>query len=371
MAVDAVTALEAADPSFPWADYDIEDQQDVDDDGNLFEPNGVLDHVFVIHAGKDQADDGGAQGTYAEWSSSQVVGSGSGGVEIPGTGLKVFNYTTQPEDAGIGVIAHEFGHDLGLPDLYDSIGPTTETDVGWWDLMSTGSHSGELFQTMPTHMGAWSKYVLGWVDPKVLDYNGDITKVLLGQASKPQKGTDAAVRVNLPARRVTVGEPHGGDQAWWGSNDQDHALNTLTRTVEVPEGADVRFWSWNSYVIEELWDYGFIETSTDGGTTWTQEVVRDEAGEEVSTNEDPNGNLADFGDLENGLTGDSGGYRHDYIDLTPYAGDTIQVRLRYQTDAAFQESGWFADDFSVTDDGETVWSDDVEDGANGWTATVG
>ena len=44
------------------------------------------------------------------------------------------------------------------------------------------------------------------------------------------------------------------------------------------------------------------------------------------------------------------------------------MRLRYATDAAFQERGWFADDFSVTADGATTWSDDVEGGDNGWTA---
>ena len=97
----------------------------------------------------------------------------------------------------------------------------------------------------------------------------------------------------------------------------------------------------------------------------------DEAGNLVSTDEDPNGRLVDFGGLENGLTGDSGGYRHDYVDLTPYAGDTIQLRLRYATDAAFEERGWFADDFSVTADGTEVWTDDVESGLNGWTAERG
>ena len=100
----------------------------------------------------------------------------------------------------------------------------------------------------------------------------------------------------------------------------------------------------------------------------------------VSTDEDPNGNLeAYFGGLENGLTGDSGGYRHDYVDLTPYAGSTVQLRLRYATDAAFVERGWFADDFSVTADGTEVWSDDVESGderldpgrSRRWTDTTG
>ena len=53
----------------------------------------------------------------------QAVDPAEGGYPIAGTGLKVFNFTTQAEDAGAGVIAHEYGHDLGLPDLYDVIGP--------------------------------------------------------------------------------------------------------------------------------------------------------------------------------------------------------------------------------------------------------
>ena len=59
----------------------------------------------------------------------------------------------------------------------------------------------------------------------------------------------------------------------------------------MPPGGDVRFWSWDDYMIEDLWDYGFIEVSTDGGTTWAQLEVRDEAGNVVSTDEDPNGRL--------------------------------------------------------------------------------
>ena len=370
MAIDAAVELAKLDPDFPWADYDIEDQGDADGDGNLYEPDGVLDHVVVVHAGADQADDGGAQGSYAEWASAQAVDPANGGFEIPGTGMKIFNFTSQSEDAGVGVISHEYGHDLGLPDLYDVIGPG-DTDVGWWDLMSTGSHSGPLFQMLPTHMGAWSKYVLGWVEPQEVEYGSRRADVLLGQASRPPKGTDAAVKINLPDKHVTIGAPHGGESMWWSNQDQSDADVRLTRTIAVPTGSDVRFWSWNDYVIEELWDYGFIEVSTDGGTSWSQLEVRDEAGNLVSTDEDPNGNLeAYFGGLENGLTGTSGGWRHDWVDLTPYAGQTIQLRLRYATDAAFEERGWFADDFSVTADGATVWSDDVESGLADWTPAV-
>jgi immune inhibitor A len=196
--------------------------------------------------------------------------------------------------------------------------------------------------------------------------------VKVGQTSRTPRGTEDGIRVNLPQKTVNRGTPHSGENMWYSNNDQSWADVKLSRTLEVPAGADVRFWVWNNYTIEELWDYGFIEVSTDGGATWTQLEVRDEAGNVVSTNEDPNGRLRDYGGLRNGLTGTTGGeWRHDWVNLTPYAGTTIGLRLRYATDAAFEEPGWFADDFEVTADGTSVWADDVESGANGWTAELG
>jgi immune inhibitor A len=79
--------------------------------------------------------------------------------------------------------------------------------------------------------------------------------------------------------------------------------------------------------------------------------------------------MADFGGKKYGLTGDSHGWRHDYVDLAPFAGQTIKLRLRYATDEAFLERGWFVDDLSLTNGATTLWSDDAETN-NGWTNTV-
>ena len=369
MIVDAVDALAAQDPNFPWADYDVEDQGDVDGDGNLREPDGVIDHFVMVHAGADEADDGGEQGTYAVWSHASVVDAADGGHTIPGTDVKVFNYIIQAEDAGVGVFAHEFGHDLGLPDLYDTSG-AADSDVEFWDLMSTGSHSGPLFQTIPAHMGLWDKMVLGWADPKVVEL-GRHAKVKLGQASRPPRGTEDGIRVDLPQKVINLAEPLSGSGMWYSNQDQEWADVRLEHDFTLPTGSDLRFWLNDNYVAEELWDYGFVEVSTDGGSTWTQLEVFDEAGNMVSTDDDPNGNLRTFGGLENGLTGDSGGWRLDYVNLTPYAGQAIRLRLRYATDAAFQERGWFVDDMSITVDGTAIFTDDVENGLNGWTAVTG
>ncbi|WP_460794053.1 immune inhibitor A domain-containing protein [Nocardioides pacificus] len=368
--IDAVAALAKAEPDFPWADYDVEDQGDRDGDGNYYEPDGVIDHVVLVHAGADKSGGGGAEGTYALWAHSSAV---AGGASVPGTDLRLSNYIVQPEDSGVGVFAHEYGHDLGLPDLYDT-GSGGDSDVDFWDLMSSGSHAGPIFQSMPTHMGLWDKYVLGWVDPVEINPGDRPRTVKVGQNSRPLKGSEDGVKINLPDKVRTLAEPHSGENMWWGNNDQSWAKNTITRSVEVPAATDAKFWMWNNYVIEEDWDFGFVEVSTDGGSTWTQLKVYDESGAEVTTPDDyadPNGNLATMGERKYGLTGSSDGWRHDYVDLSSYAGSTVQLRLLQATDAAFTERGWFADDFSLVADGETVWSDDVENGANGWTAATG
>ncbi|MEU8318520.1 immune inhibitor A domain-containing protein [Nonomuraea sp. NPDC048881] len=371
LAIDTVNALAAAQPNFPWADYDQEDVADSDGDGNFNEPDGVIDHLVMVHAGKDKSSDGGAEGTYAIWAHSSAV---AGGYKIPGSDKKISNYIVQPEDSGVGVFAHEYGHDLGLPDLYDTSGQASSA-VDFWDLMSSGSHSGPIFQSMPTHMGLWDKWVLGWANPKTFNPGDAAQSVTVGQSSRTPKYTEDGVRVNLASTPLKMIDPHSGTKAWWSNLDQDWANQTLTRDVPVPAGSDVRFWMWNNYEIEQDWDFGFVEVSTDGGQTWTQLKVYDEAGAEVTTPDgypDPNKNLKTFGNKKYGLTGDTGGqWRHDYVNLTPYAGQSIKLRLTYNTDAAFEPRGWHADDFSLTNGGTAVWSDDVENGENGWKATGG
>jgi immune inhibitor A len=195
----------------------------------------------------------------------------------------------------VGVFAHEYGHDLGLPDLYDTASGG-DSDVDFWDLMASGSHTGPIFQSLPTHMGLWDKFVLGWADPLILNPGDAAARVKVGQNSRTPVGTEDGIRVNLPTKQVTLSVPHSGANQWWSSNDQSWADVRLTRSIDVPTGADVRFWLWNNYSIETDWDFGFIEVSTDGGATWAEQKIFDEAGNLVSTDDDyadPNGRMHD------------------------------------------------------------------------------
>lgn len=91
--------------------------------------------------------------------------------------ILVEGYSMQPEvnlnaarddtlDSFLGVVAHEYGHQLGLPDLY---GAEDTWGIGYWGLMGYGSYG--VLRTGPYSLSAWSKVQLGWVTPTVVTEN--------------------------------------------------------------------------------------------------------------------------------------------------------------------------------------------------------
>ena len=70
--------------------------------------------------------------------------------------------------------------------------------------------------------------------------------------------------------------------------------------------------------------------------------------------------MADFGNKKYGRTGNSGGWKDYHVDLAPFSGQNIKLRLRYATDEAFFERGWFADHFSLTSGATVLWSDNTD-----------
>jgi M6 family metalloprotease-like protein/PGF-pre-PGF domain-containing protein len=126
-----------------------------DIDFSKYDTNGdhVVEHVIIVHAGDDQSKTGIPDDI---WSCQWTI---PGGEEV--NGVKVKNFTLQSESSPMGTFAHEFGHDLGLPDLYDTT--YNSYGVGYWDIMGYGGSLGN--GSTPAHFSAWSKYFLGWVNP--------------------------------------------------------------------------------------------------------------------------------------------------------------------------------------------------------------
>jgi hypothetical protein len=146
---------------------------------------------------------------------------------------------------------------------------------------------------------------------------------------------------------------YSGQYMWW-SNRGDDSDSRLTRTFDLTgvSSATLNFWTW--YYIEDLWDYGYVMISTDGGTTWTAlETSR-------TTTEDPHSNA--YGP---GYTGQSGDGVQESVDLTRYAGQEIQVRFEYITDDAVTQPGMIVDDVTIPEIG---YEDDFETGDGGWVS---
>ena len=336
------------------AQFDKIDRYDYDGDGNFNEPDGYIDHFQAIHAGEGEEAGGGAQGTDAIWShrwyaySTNVGKTGPsgnllGGVPLGDSGLWIGDYTTEPENGGLGVFAHEFGHDLGLPDLYDTNGGDNGT--GFWTIMSGGSwlnDGTDSIGTKPGYEAAWEKLQLGWLDYQKVDFGKD-TQVKLGPADRDGKTTPQAILVNLPDKDVHTdyNKPHSGATEWWGGS-ADNLNTTLTRTIDLTSASTASLTTAAWYDVEQGYDYLYGEVSTDGGATWADAAAP--------------------------VTGTNASWTTLSYDLSKWAGKSIQFRFRYATDGGVHLKGPFLDDIVVSVNGAPVLTDDVESGDNGWTA---
>ncbi len=114
------------------------------------------------------------------------------------------------------------------------------------------------------------------------------------------------------------------------------------------------YWTW--YDLEADYDYIFLEISTNGGE-WR--IIRAPS----TTSEDPSGNSYGWG--YNGLSGGDGSWIQESVDLSAYAGETIQVRFEYITDAAVHGEGFLLDDVSIPEIGYFA---DFEEDDGGWVS---
>ncbi|WP_105974322.1 immune inhibitor A domain-containing protein [Streptomyces geranii] len=350
------------------AGYDQWDRYDFDADGNFNEPDGYIDHFQIVHAGEDESAGGGAQGEDAIWAhrwyafgtdagATGPSGNLLGGAQIGDTGIWVGDYTIQPENGGLGVFAHEFGHDLGLPDHYDTTN-TGENSTGFWTLMSSGSWlgtGGDNIGNLPGDMTAWDKLQLGWLDYDTAKA-GKKSSHKLGVAEYNTKNAQALV-VELPEKTVTteVVAPAQGATQWWSGSD-NNLSNTLARSVDLTGKSSATLTLDGWYDIEADYDYLYTEVSTDAGATWT---AIDGTVDGAAIPRDGSGKPA--------LTGTVDAYKKLSYPLDAYAGQKFTLRFRYTSDGGVSQKGFAADEITLTADGATVFSDNAESADAAWT----
>ena len=151
--------LRAADRMLDFSHYDNDGPDGVP---NSADDDGYVDFVAFVYAVPCPGD-GRAGAIWPHRAAMQPFITNDPGAN--GERIKIADYVilpaVDPATCGpmhIGVLAHETGHALGLPDLYDYDG--SSQGIGAWGLMGTGSHNA---QHSPAHPSAWEKEQLGWV----------------------------------------------------------------------------------------------------------------------------------------------------------------------------------------------------------------
>ncbi len=221
------TACQMVDPLVDFNDYD-------------WDGDGMVDQVFIIYAGKGQADGGNSSTIWPhEWElqlsdygqmltlDNCTINTYACGNERKGWGDSI---------NGIGTICHEFSHCLGFPDLYDLDG--SNFGMGSWDMMDSGCYNGDSF--LPSGYSAYEKWVAGWIEPIVL---GGTSLSVKGM--KPQSENGDAYMIINPSFEDEYYILENRDQSGWDG--------------EIPgKGMLIHHVDYNS----ELWGYNIVNTTS-------------------------------------------------------------------------------------------------------------
>ncbi len=164
-----------------YVNYGQYDNDGPDGIPNSGDDDGYVDGLIVVHTGggaeTGDSDNIGSHRWNFNGAHSWYPGIMPDGEYVSndpctnGGFIKINDYIVLPETSWngtwgeaiiqIGVFCHEFSHILGLPDLYGG-----GNGIGYWGLMASGGYGGPDNHTeKPSHLCAWSKIQLGWVDP--------------------------------------------------------------------------------------------------------------------------------------------------------------------------------------------------------------
>jgi immune inhibitor A len=426
LVADALAAAYAQQPDFPWHDFDVFDPADYDGDGVRNEPDGYIDHFVLVYAGRGQSSCQALYNLQQKFTAaapadlydtlepqeqecaqriwphrfSLTVNNGMGpevegfvnrrgGVPVT-DGLWVYDYNMQSEYTEVSTFIHEFGHSLGLPDIYAR--QTNNSTAAWEAMSSTAS-------PLPQELSAWSRLQLGWLDPCIVTpriaggsrVQSVYLKTMNDWAAGVTNATglcDAAMVILPPkVRELRMGplDPatNGRQAAYSGQgNDLNNFMSRTFDLRDVSEGPlllELDAW----FRIEADWDYLYVQASTDG-ETYTRLLPTDKDGPLDASSVMPSqrghdglGTVPGFTGWSGDLDGDgrvetadgcdptaerllaeqqvgaaedpclSAQWIHAAFDLEAYRGQEVEVRFHYFADAAAVEDGALVDNVTL------------------------
>lgn len=246
--------------------------------------DGDVDFVYVVYAGKGQAD-GGDDNTIWPHSfdieSSRFYGNCTyTESQCKFDGKRVQSYAMSNELsgsslAGIGIICHEYGHVIGLPDHYDTDYSTNYEDrltPNEWDVMDGGSYNGGIH--CPPNYNAWEKAFCGWYTPENLGNEGRNVEMKpigtegysayqINSSGKQQTVTTNGLNYYIECRQQKGWDtylPAAGMLIWqvnynktmWGNNAPNLTSNGNPHfTLVIPSGTEIG----SDYGSKNVWPY--------------------------------------------------------------------------------------------------------------------
>lgn len=361
---EAVQAA-AEDPNIDLSEFDVENRTG---DGEFGIPDGVIDTVIVIHPGIGEEWGGGSLKEAAIWpfrcgftwfdennfEMEKVV-------DHKGKEWKFDDFVIIAQDSASDMLCHEYGHVMGLPDLYGFSG--SYPPVEWWSIMG-GSYTGkDIAGTMPNSYGAYCREFLQKSfedrkvqDPKWANYqrrtlneiNAKGMDIELHQAHERLDDTIDLVRIDLPKKETIITTPPSGEYAYFSGKGND-LRNSMKTTIDLTdyEKAKLQFKAW--YKIDPYFDFATVRINEVGSEEWetvegnitTTEVddwIKENEPEERWKERNPG----------YGITDDSKGWVDAEFDLSKYAGKKIDLTFYFWTDSNTPEEGIYIDDIIIS-----------------------
>ncbi len=157
----------------------------------------------------------------------------------------------------------------------------------------------------------------------------------------------------LPIPWTTAEDPFdAGNTVLWG-NEGEELANKIVLEVDLTGLSEATLTFDNFIQIEEQWDFGIVQVSTDHGETWTSlanENTRDDIVAE--------GYPAIIENLP-GFTGYYDDWTNEVFDLSPYTGQVVDICFNYMTDWGYNDPGWFIDNIEIPEIGLSLDCSDM------------
>ena len=340
------------------SEYDQTDLNDFDGDGILNEPDGVIDHILIFHSSIGEEAGGGSLGQNAIWSHRFFVTDDNNQPRtISGSNIKAFNYTINPIDAGIGVVVHEFGHDLGLPDEYDLNDISIGEPVANWSVMSSGSWMGELRGSQPVMFSPknldflQNRFGGQWAKQNSLNLTDIDSSVSVDLVHRGIYSDDInQIKIKLPNQLEDFVKPNSGKSQYY-SGEGNRVNNQMSFSVDLPVSSSIYLEMQSQFNIEANYDFFqvFVNSKAISGnaTKQTHPVYPNIKNYLDGNSSQLNLNNNEFTRLE--------------YDLSEFSGQNITISFVYRTDEGISLFGIVLDDIKVIANNNVVYSNDAEE----------